>query len=125
MKDYSGEKWMRENKYQWMNDNQFECYKMLCDLFGGNHHVFDLVKPSNIDGISINKEYCNLGTYDFNYLTRAVLMAHDRNIRFEVSPGGARKLHLTFHKRNLREGDMSEKHPTIEMAIESYNQDKK
>jgi hypothetical protein len=119
MREYDGEIWMREHKYQWMTDDQFDCYKMLCDLFGGSHHVHDAVK-SAADGIEINKSYCDLATFDFSTLTAAVLMAHDRCIRFSVSSSGPGRLRLMFHKRHKREGSMTERHPTIEQAIEIF-----
>ena len=122
MRDYQGEEWMREHKYQWMTDDQFECYKMLCDIFGGSHHVFDVVKPA-ANGIEINKSYCEFSTFDFNTLTTAVLMAHDRCIRFQVSASGPGRLRLMFHRRHTREGTITERHPTIEQAVERYQKD--
>lgn len=121
--DYQGEEWMRANKYQWMTDDQFECYKMLCDMFGGSHHVFDVVKPA-ADGIEINKSYCELSTFDYNTLTEAVLMAHDRCIRFSVGSSGPGRLRLMFHRRHAREGGIAERHPTIEQAIAIYEKGK-
>lgn len=31
-------------KYTWMSNDQFDCFVMLCDLFGGDHHVTGSVK---------------------------------------------------------------------------------
>lgn len=112
--------WYRDNEYKWMTDDQFECLQMLADLCGGMHHVGGTVKPCGT-GILINISYgFHAATFDFNGLTTAVLMSHERCIRFEICPSGPRMLQLRFHKRHTREGEMHKRHPTIETAIESY-----
>ncbi len=116
----SSEQWYRENTYNWMNDDQWECFEMLCDLCMGSHHVGGTVKPCG-RGILINLSYgFSAATFDFDGLTRAVFMAHERCIRFSIEPSGPRMLKLTFHKRHKREGDMCERHPTIEQALEAF-----
>lgn len=107
-------------KYPWMDADQAECFKMLCDLVGGDHHVSGTVKPHG-SGIENNTTAtAGFSTFDFSYLTTAVLLAHDRCIRFSIEPSGPRMLKLVFHKRHSREGRMHEKHPTIEQAIEAF-----
>ena len=115
----SGEQWYRDNDYNWMSDDQWECFEMLCDLCKGAHHIGGKVKPWG-KGIAVNLRYgFYAATYDYNGLTRAVIMAHDRCIRFEIEPSGPGMLRLVFHKRHLREGgEMHERHPTLESAIE-------
>ncbi len=58
-----------------------------------------------------------LATYDFDGLTRAVVMAHDRCIRFEVGPSGPGMVRLMVHKRHSRDGNMYERHPTLEEHV--------
>lgn len=112
--------WYRENEYKWMTDDQFECLEMLSDLCGGMHHVGGTVKPCG-RGILINLSYgFSAATVDFNGLTKAVLMAHQRCIRFEICPSGPRMLQLRFHKRHQRDGDLCLRHPTIETAISEH-----
>lgn len=103
--------------YEWMNDDQWECFLMLCDLYRGPHHVRGKVKACGVNGIEINTRLGSFSTFDFNDLTRAVIMAHDRLIRFEIMPSGPGLLKLQFHRRHQREGMMHERHPTIEEAI--------
>lgn len=114
--------WMskiRADRFPWMNDDQWECYLMLCDLYGGDHHVFGIVREAGRTGININtRQTGSMATFDFCMLTRAVLMAHDRCIRFSIEPSGPGMLRLCFHKRHLREGRMHERHPTIEEHIQ-------
>jgi hypothetical protein len=57
-----------------------------------------------------------LSTWDFNHLTRLVILAHDECIRVDVSPCAPRYLAIMMHPR-VREGAMSQRHPTIEDAI--------
>ena len=105
------------SEYNWMSPDQRDCYKLLCDLYFGEHHVVWTVKPCG-KGIEVNV-WGELATYDFDCLTRAVIMAHDRAIRFAVRASGPGKVKLQIHKRQ-REGDMFERHPTIEEAIARF-----
>jgi hypothetical protein len=109
---------IREKQYPWMSEDQFECFLMLCDLFRGAHHLRGAVKPCG-QGIETNQRYGNFATFDYNNLTRAVVMAHDRCIRFEIEPSGPGLLKLSLHKRHTREGQMHERHPTLEEHIAS------
>lgn len=102
----------------WMSDDQWECACFLADLFLGFHHVRGNIRQCG-RGIEINTRNNNwAASYDFDGLTRAVVMAHDRMIRFEISPSGPGLMRLRIHKRHSREGRMWEKHPTLESAVE-------
>ncbi|MBY3433074.1 hypothetical protein HFN89_02625 [Rhizobium laguerreae] len=108
----------------WMTDVQWECAKMLADLFYGFHHITGTIKPDG-SGIKIGVERGNwAASFDYDGLTRAVVMAHDRMIRFEISPAGPERLKLHFHKRHQREGKMRERHPTIEEAVKAIRKDR-
>lgn len=77
----------REKEYPWMNDDQFECWCMFCELLHGGNHQFGKIKPAGPDGITVDEHAAGgWATYDFDNLTRAVVMAHDRCIRFYISP---------------------------------------
>lgn len=106
------------NLYPWMNDDQKECFELLCDIHGGGNHLFGKLYPSGESGIYINSTCSNyMSTFDFSALTKAVVLAHDRMIRFQIEPSGPGMLRLSAHKRHKREGRMHERHPTIEDAI--------
>lgn len=108
---------MRPNRLDWMTDDQWECYQMLADIFLGFHHIYGKLHEWG-SGIKLNTSYTSsLATFDFDGLTRAVIMAHDRMIRMEIVPSGPGMLGIVLHKRHKREGLMSERHPTIEEAI--------
>lgn len=121
----ASEQWLRENKYSWMSDDQWECFEMLADLCRGSHHIGGKVKPSG-SGIQISLQYgFYAATFDYDGLTRAVVMAHDRCIRFEIYPSSPRTLGLRLHKRHSREGGMSSRHPTLEEALKNLRKEDK
>lgn len=106
-----------KHRYDWMTDDQWECYKMLADLYLGFHHITGKLHEWG-DGIKLNTS--NVGSFasfDFDRLTRAIVMAHDRIVRIEIVPSGPGMLGIILHKRHKREGRMHERHPTIEDAI--------
>ena len=106
-------------RYPWMSENQQECYRFLCDLYCGEHHVHGKLHEWGT-GIRLNTHQVHhFATFDFDMLTRAVVMAHDRMIRFVIEPSGPGMLGLVMHKRHVREGQMSVRHPTIETAIKT------
>lgn len=117
MTDDEWNKQIRDKQYPWMTDDQFECLMMLADLFHGLHHVFGNIQPSGNVIVINTRHVSSFATFDFDALTRAVVMAHDRMIRFEIAPSGPGMLKLFFHKRNKREGKIQERHPTIEGHI--------
>ena len=96
------------------------CYELLADLFLGWHHISGKLHEWG-SGIKLNTTNVHhFATFDFDALTRAVILAHDRKIRFEIAPSGPGMIALICHKRHKREGRMYERHPTIEQAIEDF-----
>lgn len=102
---------------EWMTEDQWKCACFLSDMFGGFHHVNGEIKQcgTGIHANLSNGNWC--ATYDFNTLTKAVVMAHDRMVRFEICPSGPGMLKLRLWQRHSREGNMAARHPTIEDAI--------
>ena len=108
------------HRKDWMTDDQWECYQFIADLYCGFHHVHGKLHEWGY-GIKLNTSQTSLfSTFDFNGLTKAVIMAHDRMIRFSIEPSGPRMLALVLYKRHKRDGNMSERHPTIEDAISRH-----
>lgn len=97
-----------------MSEEQRECYHLLCDLMGGKHHIDGSIREWGY-GIYWN-QLSSVSTFDYDLLTRAVILAHDRCIRLEIRPAGPRNIAFAFTKRR-RDGRMSERHPTIEDAV--------
>lgn len=109
---------LRERYHSWMNDDQFECWIMFCDLLMGANHQFGKVRDAGQNGIEIT-EFSAGGwsTFDLDRLTRAVVMAHDRCIRFSISPCNFQYLRFHLHKRDRNEKSISLRHPTMEEAV--------
>ena len=62
-------------------------------------------------------QHFQLHTWDFNLLTKLVVLAHDEMLRVEVNPRHYRWLELVFHQRKSRDGSTMERMPTIEEHI--------
>lgn len=58
----------------------------------------------------------NLSTYDSNRLTTLLILAHELSVRIEILPCNPHYLKIQFHER-VRDGDFSQRHPTIEKAV--------
>lgn len=88
-------------------------------FYGGEHHIPDW-KPKRYGyGWSVNHDRGSLATFDFNELTRLVIMAHDACIRVEVAAVRNGIIRIAIWKR-VREGNISLRHPTLEHAIDSF-----
>lgn len=104
-------------RLSWMDDAQWECAQMLADLFGGFNHVCGNIKPE-WGGIKVAVTNGNwAASFDFDGLTKAIVMAHDRMIRFEITPAGPHAIKLHLRKRHSRDGDARDRHPTMEDAV--------
>ena len=95
-----------------------EVADILGQVWRGIYHLrrperFDWSNPYYIE-IRITQE---LATYDGLELTALVVLCHDHAIRLSVAGCAPRTLRLLFHKRQ-REGDITQRHPTIEHAVE-------
>lgn len=64
-----------------------------------------------------------LSTFDFDHLTRLVILAHDRCIRVGVQPVSFAYLAITMFPRKA-DGAMHDRHPTIEEAVERLRADR-
>ena len=102
----------------WMTDKQWECALFLRDFARGFHHVHGAIKRFGT-GIEVNLRP-TLATFDFDTLTKLVVMSHDRCVRVEIAPSGPGLVKLIFHKRK-RDGNMNERHPEIAEAIAKHH----
>ena len=112
------DQFVQHYRAEWMSDDQWKCALMLADIFGGFHHVYNPIKPFGY-GIETNV-HGSLPTFDSDTLTRAVILAHDRIVRFEVRSSGPGMVRLCLWKRHKRDGSMFERHPTMEQALAAY-----
>lgn len=100
-----------------MTEAQRACFDLLCEVFHGEHHAPDRIYAFG-RGIKCSAESHRLSTFDFDYLTRLVVLAHDACVRVEVVSSGPGRIGLVLHKRAGRTGSSYDRHPTIEEAIE-------
>jgi len=89
-------------------------------LYYGEHHIPSEVKPFGM-GWKVNA-HASLATFDFDDLTRLVLLCHDRCIRTEIIQGGPGRVGIAIWRRQGREGDSTSRHPTIEQAIAKWRE---
>jgi hypothetical protein len=88
-------------------------------LYFGKHHIPSDVKPFG-RGWKINDFGGALSTFDFDGLTRLVFLCHDKCVRAQIMQGGPGRVGVAIWKRHGRVGDMTERHPTIEHALNGW-----
>ena len=111
--------WINGYREDWMSDDQWLCAIFLNRLFQGFHHIHAPFRK-NGEGLSINTRTSYFSTFDYDYLTKAVIMAHNWGVRLEISGSGPGMIKISLWKRSARKGGISERHPEIHEAIEKY-----
>lgn len=92
--------------------------RVLAVTYRGIHHVPYWNRRRKIGSHSLKVSVLSgLSTWDYDELTRLVIAAHDECVRLEIHSSAPRMLRLSFSLRE-REGNITERHPTIEQAIE-------
>lgn len=94
-----------------------EAREFFGELYYGEHHF-----PSQLKEFGYGwrmDHYGDLSTFDFNVLTRLVLMAHQKCIRVSIMPLNFKHIKICIWKRT-RDGGISTGHPTIEQAIDKF-----
>lgn len=103
-----------------------EAVEFFSTLYFGEHHIpaRGCCGQHGVREFGPGSWYVNhngdMATYDFDFLTRLVFLAHDRCIRASVQNGGPRKVKVVIFKRASRDGRISVGHPTIETALEKW-----
>lgn len=105
-----------------MNFTIEEATQFFAEFYQGEHHFPSKLFPFG-EGWMMKHHRGDIATYDYNGLTRLVLMAHDKCIRVSIAPLNFNTVKIIIWKRQ-REGDMFEIHPTIEDAIKTYEENK-
>lgn len=89
------------------------------ELYYGEHHIPGKIKDWGY-GWCV-EDFAGMSTYDYNGLTRFVLMCHEKCVRGEIRPSSPRSMKVIIHKRQGRDCGFSTEHPNIDTAIEKYN----
>lgn len=117
----SSSTWLNSYRQEWMTDDQWLLSLFVCRLFRGFHHAPE-IKQSNCGNrnISINTRTSYFANYDYDYLTKMVIMAHNWGVRVAISGSAPGMFKITLWKRHVREGDICDRMPTIDQMIEMY-----
>jgi hypothetical protein len=97
-----------------------EAEKFFSEFYRGSHHIPGHEVHEHGYGWMVKHDRGDLATFDFNELTRLVLMAHRDCYRASIENHGVRAFKIAIWKRQ-REGGMCDRHPTIDQAIETFN----
>lgn len=97
-----------------------EAIEFLSQVYFGKHHIPDRGKLERWGYGWKYKDSSTYATFDFDKLTRLVLLAHKYAIRVQIFPCNMQYLNISIHKRE-REGQITERHPTIHQAIQAHN----
>lgn len=111
----------------WMGDEEWECAEFLADVYHGFHHIPGDLRPSGKSAVCLEVDHISLATFDFNEMTRIVVLSHDKCIRFGVSGPRMEEREYEGHtyeapvmtivaSKRQREGQMYQRHPTLEDA---------
>jgi len=107
------------------SENTIKAVYILNRLYLGLHHCYDVIHrltPKDCADPYFLKVTIygkgGLATWDFDQLTRLVIMAHELCMRVEITSCNMQYLHLAFSQRETREGDICKRHPSIEEAVE-------
>ena len=99
-----------------------EATKFFAELYGGLHHIPSDVKLGTglFDGGWYIRHYGSLASYDFDSLTKLVLMAHDKCVRVCISGSDSKYIKISIWGRDPSGSDIMDSHPTIESALEKW-----
>jgi hypothetical protein len=116
----SSSNWINSYRQDWMTDDQWLLSLFLCRLFNGFHHCPE-IKESNCRGnIAVNTRTGYFANFDYDYLTKAVIMAHNWGVRIQISGSAPGMIKISLWKRHSREGDICNRMPTIQEMVDKY-----
>lgn len=102
------------------------CADFIDQWVGGFHHFPGggrAIRRTAWDDFFVEINYDDgLATFDCARITHLVFLAHDLAIRADVTPCNMRYMKLLLHPRDGLEGGMSERHPTMEMALADWRE---
>lgn len=99
---------------------------LISEWVHGLHHfdssVAKKVDWTDPDFIEVKWRVPGLATFDFNQLTRLVLLSHDKMVRVEINPQSSGMFCFLFHGRHSRTGGMCERFPSIETVLAQWRE---
>ena len=91
-------------------DSQRRCWDALAWLFNGAHHFGGPVRPCG-NGIATTT-LGDAATFDGDFMTRAVCVAHIDAVRIAICNGGPHRLRIEAHPREHHSDSNMHRHPT-------------
>ena len=118
-----GTEWIKKSFKVEMSAFGEEVAEFLNVLGDGIYHFerssLKRVDWSNVHYIEFNvSNSARFATFDFDWLTRIVVLSHDRCIRVEIGASSPQTLKLFFHKRQRDAQETWSKMPTLESHVE-------
>lgn len=101
-------------------------FRLLDELYYGIYHVayhsnLGKVAWDDQDYIFISVLDSQYATYDSDYLTRLVFMAHAMGLRVAIGQSGPCRIKLEFWQRKSgMDGRIDERHPTLDQAVDMF-----
>ena len=113
---FAGHEWLNNPN---MSELGIKVADILGQIFGGIYHISHLIKKTDwTDSFCIEiKMDQELSNYDFDNLTRLMVMCSDNLIRFSITPLNFRYTKLQFWQRESRTGDISKRLPDLESHL--------
>ena len=90
-------------------------------LYRGKHHIPGKMRDEG-NGCWSVAHYGELATFDYDELTRLVLLAHDRCVRTWVRASRPRHIRIWIAARERDTGSMVTDHPRIEDALAKFRE---
>jgi hypothetical protein len=117
--EMTGSEWVRINRIE-MSPFGERVADMLDDVFSGIYHISNEVRKTDFTGerfiaMTIFESGC-FATYDSDYLTRLVLLAHERNIRVCIRAATHAYLKIEFMLVD-RNGFFADRHPSLQESL--------
>jgi hypothetical protein len=117
---FSGADWLKSALHKKLSPFGELVADVLGQVYGGIYHIQSEVSHPRAEWEHPNRieicTYGDLSTYDFDILTKLVVLCHDNAIRLTVAPASNKFLRLIFFKRVRVSEHWSERHPTLEDA---------
>jgi hypothetical protein len=116
----AGSEWIRKTFKIEISDLGAAVADLLDYAWSGIYHLDEqkLKKADWTDQYIIQVEFRgSLQTFDFDFLSRLVLLSHDLMIRIDIAAANINLIRMTFHQRTSRDGSINDRMPTMEQHI--------
>lgn len=104
---------------------QARVMNILGSMLGGIYNAgiaWETVDWNHGSGLSVVTSSARLATFDFDQLTKFVLLCHVARIRGAIDQAGPGRWRLSFWQRTAS-GSMSGRHPNIEEAVAAFEKE--